>query len=141
MIAVTETLCTRLIAALEEQGIRAFPEFPERLLPVPENRCFVTVSAEQTETGEPVLLPEHGDAVPVSIRLRVRSHACTWERIRAVTAQAERCMLTVFNEMRLDVRRTVRGEITYQKALDRLEQEIMVMIHGMLYREEDDDAD
>ena len=141
MFTVTETLCTRLIAALEAQGIRAFPEFPERLLPIPENRCFVTVSAEQTETGEPILLPEQGDAVPVSIRLRVRSHACAWESIRAVTAQAEQCMQALFDEMHLDVRRTVRGEITYQKALGRLEQEVMVMIHGMLYREEDDDAD
>ncbi|MBP0967057.1 MAG: hypothetical protein J5722_05460 [Oscillospiraceae bacterium] len=138
---MTETLCTRLIAALEEHGIRAFPEFPERLLPIPENRCFVTVSAEQYETGEPVLLPEQGAAVPVSIRLRVRSHAYTWESIRAVTAQAEHCMQAVFDEMNLDVRRTVRGEITYQKTPDRLEQECLVMIHGMLYREEEDDAD
>ena len=138
---MTERLCTELIAALEAEGIRAFPEFPERLLPVPENRCFVTVSAEQSETGDPVILPAHGAAVPVIIRLRVRSHACTWDSIRAVTEQAERCMQTMFDSLRLDVRRTVRGEITYQKTLDRLEQEIMVMIHGMLFGEEDDSAD
>ena len=141
MAAVTENICTRLIAAIEAQGIRAFPEFPERLLPVPGNGCFVTVGAEQAETGEPVILPESGAAVPVVIRLRVRSHACTWDSIRAVTAKAERAMQTVFRDMRLDVRRTVRGEITVQKTLNRLEQEILVMIHGMLCGEEDDRAD
>ena len=138
---MTESICTRLIAAIEAQGIRAFPEFPERLLPVPENRCFVTVSAEQAETGEPVPLPQSGEMIPVVIRLRVRGHACTWDSIRAVTEKAEHCMQAVFGDMHRDVRRTVRGEITYQKALDRLEQEIMVMIHGMLYGEEDDGAD
>ncbi len=138
---MTESICTRLIAAIEAQGIRAFPEFPERLLPIPENRCFVTVSAEQAETGEPVPLPQSGEMIPVIIRLRVRSHACTWDSIRAVTDQAERCMQTVLRQMHLNIQRTVRGEITYQKAIDRLEQEIMVTMHGMLYGEEDDGAD
>lgn len=138
---MTESICTRLIAAIEAQGIRAFREFPERLLPIPENRCFVTVSAEQAESGEPVPLPQSGEMIPVLIRLRVRSHACTWDSIRAVTDQAERCMQTVLRQMHLNIQRTVRGEITYQKALDRLEQEIMVTMHGMLYGEEDDGAD
>lgn len=138
---MTESICTRLIAAIEAAGIRAFPEFPERLLPVPENRCFVTLSAEQSETGEPVPLPRAGEMIPVIIRLRVRSHACTWDSIRAVTDQAERCMQTVLRQMHLNIQRTVRGEITYQKAIDRLEQEIMVTMHGMLYGEEDSDAD
>lgn len=138
---MTESICTRLIAAIEAQGIRAFPEFPERLLPIPENRCFVTVSAEQAETGEPVPLPQSGEMIPVVIRLRVRSHACTWDSIRAVTEKAEHCMQTVLRQMHLNIQRTVRGEITYQKAIDRLEQEIMVTMHGMLYGEEDSDAD
>ena len=138
---MTENICNALIEALAAEGIRAFPEFPERLLPVPENRCFVTVSAEQSETGEPVPLPVSGAVIPVIIRLRVRSHACTWESIRAVTEKAEACMQAVFCEMQLDVRRTVRGEITYQKTFDRLEQEIMVMMHGMLCGEDDDSAD
>ena len=138
---MTETLCSRLIDALLAAGIPAFPEYPGRLPPIPDAPGFVTVSAEQEETGEPVLLPQNGTAVPVLIRLRVRSHACTWEDLRAVSGRAEQCICTVLSELRLDVRKTVRGEITYQKTLDRLVQEYLVMIRGMLFSEEDDDAD
>ena len=45
----------------------------------------------------------------------------------------------MFRDLRLDVRRTVRGEITYQKPIDRLVNECMAMIYGMLFREEDAD--
>ena len=137
---MTDTLCNAIIAALRARGIPAFPEFPEQLPPVPDSRYFVTVSAEQAETGAPVLLPGQGCAVPVVIQLRVRSHACTRENLRALAAQTEDCLRDTFDALRLDVRRTVRGEITYKKTIDRLVTEYMAMIYGMLVGEEDDDG-
>ena len=138
-MTMNETICERVIAALHGAGIPAFPEFPERLPPVPKNRWFVTVSTEQAETGTAIPLPDGTAAVPVVIRLRVRAHSSAGDDLRNLSAQTEQCLRTLMEQTGCDVRKASRGAVTYQKTIDRLQQELLAEISGLLLPDEGDD--
>ncbi|MCR4759946.1 MAG: hypothetical protein K5705_06710 [Oscillospiraceae bacterium] len=138
---MTELLCSAIMDALREKGIPAFPEFPARLPPVPASGWFVTVSAAQTESDEPVFSGRTSPAVPVTVRLRLRVHSRTDADLRRISDTAAQTAADTLQDMHCDVRKTERGEIRWQKQLDRLEQEYLVTIGGLLRPEEDDHAD
>lgn len=138
-MTMNETICERVIAALQSAGIPAFPEFPERLPPVPENRWFVTVSTEQAETGAAIPLPDGTAAVPVVIRLRVRTHSCTGDDLRRLSTQTAECLRAYMKQTGCDIRKASRGAVTYQKTIDRLQQEFLAEISGLMLPDEGDD--
>ena len=138
---MTESLCSAIMDALCEKGIPAFPEFPPQLPPVPACGWFVTVSAEHAESDEPILSGSLSHAVPVIVWLRLRVHSQTNADLRRISDAAAQTAADVLRDMHCDVRKTERGEIRYQKPVDRLEQEYLVMIRGLLRAEEADNAD
>ena len=80
-------------------------------------------------------------AVPVIVWLRLRVHAQADADLRRISDEAAQTAADVLRTMHCDVRKTERGEIRWQKPVDRLEQEYLVMIRGLLRPEEDDTDD
>ena len=138
---MTELLCSAIVDALREKGIPAFPEFPAQLPPVPASKWFVTVSAEHTESDEPVFSGRTQPAVPVTVWLRLRVHSQTDTDLRRISDTAAQTAADVLRDLHCDVRKTERGEIRWQKPVDRLEQEYLAVICGLLRPEEEDPDD
>lgn len=132
-----------LIRLLREAGIQAFPVYPEKRRPIPPHGCFVTLSDEKSDFTEP-LPAGTGCVFPFVSRLHVRAYGNAEGSIRSISEQTETVLLDILTAEHCDIRSVQRGVITYDKTADRLSQETIFFIRGLMYcmpDEGDDHAD
>lgn len=129
---MTENLTDQVLSALNAEGIPAFREFPQPERKLPAGVFFVTAAVSGVECGVPVPC-ENGTATPVVMSVRLRYHCRTDADLALHTAQADEILLRVLRNVNCGIRKMIRGEIRYPKQLDRLEQETVFVIDGMLW--------
>lgn len=136
---MTETLSGALIEALRAAGIPAYPEYPQILKPLPAVPFFVTAAASETVFGLP-LQSSFGDAVPVSMTIRLRLHGSPAADFSQYAEQTDACILQTLMQKNTDLREIRFGEIRYVKQIDRLVRETLLRVSGICYLTEEDSA-
>lgn len=133
---MTDMLTDALISAFQDAGIPACSEFPQIGLQMSAAPFFVTFAVIRAECSEP-LLSLCGDALAVSLTLRIRCHCRTdadWDQYGSRAAQ---CLADTLQTLQYDIRKITRGELRYLKQLDRLERETTLELSGILYLQEE----
>lgn len=128
---MTEKLTALLLSALNEQGILAFREFPQSDRGLPAALFFVTAAVSDLECGAKVC-GVHGAVRPVRLTVRLRYLCRPHADLHMYTEQADAALYGVLRDADWNIRKISRGEIRYQKQLDRLEQETLLVMDGVL---------
>lgn len=138
---MTAPLTARLIAALQETGISAFPEFPPGCRRIPAG-CFVTVGIACCDAADAVPA-DGGFAIPLTVRLRMRAHVPANDDIRSFAAESAEIIIAALAARNWDVREVKCGDVQFLHAVGKLVLETEITVGGVLRcrQEEVQDAD
>lgn len=136
---MTEAVSSRLIAALKNDGIPAFPEYPQIKKPMPPVPFFVTAACTDIDCGMPVN-SSFGNAHLAALTFRIRFHCRTDCDPAEYQNKAENCILHALHDANYDLRSFRRGDLQYNRQLDRLICEMKICIGGTLYLNRGDSA-
>lgn len=128
---MTAPLTAQLIAALRENGVPAFPEFPHHARRIPSG-CFVTIAAACADVADAVPA-DGGFAFPLTLHIRMRAHAPAYDDVRAFAAHALELLISALTVLQCDVRKMQCGEVRYQNTVDRLVRETEITVGGVLF--------
>lgn len=134
-MAYLETVAGQIVTALQGDGLTAFTEFELQTAPVPAVPAFVTVSAAEMQTGQPLPCPD-GTAVPVTLRLRFRMHGLPGSDPDSLAILWELYILPELIGAGYALKSTELGELKYVKTLDRTVREGSAVVSALLLRTE-----
>lgn len=132
---MNETLTTALLSALNQAGIPAFPEYPQVLRPLPDTAFFVTAAVSDMQCGMPVYTG-NGVTLPAELTLRVRYLFRADTDIPLHTDDADDCIMQTLHAQNCGIFAVRRGELCYQKTLDRMMLETRFSLHGEVHGNE-----
>lgn len=132
-MAYLETLTSQIVTALQNDGLTAYTEYELQTAPVPSAPKFVTVAAEQMQTGTRLSYP-NGSAMPVTLRLRFRLHGLPDSDPDELAILWELYILPELIQAGYPLTDTALGELRYVRQLDRIVREGTAQIPALLTR-------
>ena len=136
-MAYLETLTSQIVTALQNNGLTVFTEYELQTAPVPSAPKFVTIAAEQMQTGAQLPYP-NGTAMPVTLRLRFRLHGLPDSDPDELAILWELCILPELVQNGYPMTDTALGELRYVRQLDRIVREGTVQMPALLTRTSSD---
>lgn len=133
-------LTDELLSALNQAGFPAFREYPQPRRSVPAGVFFMTAAEQELECG--AAFPcEDGSAVPAVLTLRVRYHCRSDADMICFAEQADAVLRGQLRAKSWDIRRMHRGDIRYEKQIDRLVCETIWVLRGLVIDTLDEEAE
>lgn len=129
---MVDMLTDALLTALNREGIPAYREFAQPRRSVEPQRFFVTAAVSHAACGAPVPC-ESGTVMPAEVTLRLRYHCRTDSDFMQYMMLADTVVQGVLDQAACSILRAERGDIRYQKQLDRCESETVIVFSALLH--------
>ncbi|MCQ2417169.1 MAG: hypothetical protein MJ071_05080 [Oscillospiraceae bacterium] len=128
-----------LISRLRNAGIPAFPAYARKCREIPAEARFVTVAKNKTDYYPPIAMQKQF-AVPFSCQFRICMYASPEQDIDAFSEQVQDILLNILISKNCNVRSVQHIGQRYDAQTDRMTEECILCLSGMLYCTPEEEA-